>query len=93
MFEDVRFYFPNEQIYSQIQIFKVLDIFNHDHLNIKQSYRRHLREKKQKVLEEQEKERRYANWDANRSLEASELAYHEARKVQANLLSPKIFGT
>ena len=50
-------------------------------------------EKKQKLLEEQEKERRYANWDANRSLEASELAYHEARKVQANLLSPKIFGT
>ncbi len=62
MFEDVRFFFPNEKIYNQIQIFRILDIFNGDHLSIKKSYRRILREEKARKIAEEEKEKKYSLW-------------------------------
>ncbi|CDW91008.1 UNKNOWN [Stylonychia lemnae] len=39
MFEDVRFFFPDDEVYDKIEIFRVLDIFNGDHRNIKKSYK------------------------------------------------------
>jgi len=42
MFEDLRFFFPQERIYSRLRIFHCLDVFNNDHVRIKQTYRRFL---------------------------------------------------
>lgn len=38
MFEDIRFFFPDDKTYANVEIFRTLDIFNGDHFNIKESY-------------------------------------------------------
>eukprot|EP00347_Sterkiella_histriomuscorum_P014657 403360046 len=60
MFEDIRFFFPEDQVYQHVEIFRILDIFNGDHFNIKESYKRYkinekLREK-QELGNHQQKE-------------------------------------
>lgn len=38
MFSDLRFFFPDEKIYFKLLIFHELDIFENEHLRIKESY-------------------------------------------------------
>lgn len=40
IFEDLRFFFPDEKIYKRLAIFHQLDIFEGEHFNIKEIYKR-----------------------------------------------------
>ena len=41
MFEDLRFFFTEDRIFKDLEIFHILDIFNGDHFRIKESYRKY----------------------------------------------------
>ena len=53
MFEDLRFYFPEERILERLKLFSILDIFSNEHLHIKQTYRRYVASQRQKQIKEQ----------------------------------------
>jgi hypothetical protein len=40
MFEDLRFFFPDEKIYKRLAIFHELDIFEGEHFHIKETYKK-----------------------------------------------------
>ena len=44
MFEDLRFFFPEDRIIRELELFHILDIFDGDQLSIKDSYSKFKRE-------------------------------------------------
>lgn len=46
MFEDLRFFFPDEEVYKQLEIFHCIDVFEGDHYRIKDHYKNYLNKKR-----------------------------------------------